>query len=253
MSFRKLVSPDFFLGKILITLRCWFDMLGYLVKNRSQESLHLASVILRIKPKYTMVTSSNLVNLYRLVKKLDGDSIPGDIVECGVWNGGSSALMGYAHAQKNGALARTFWLFDSFSGLPKPGEKDGKQAQDTFYQGYCLGSEAKVREVVRKLRLPLDEYAFVPGWFEDTLPKTQIDRIALLHIDADWYDSVKQVLDTYYDSVVPNGFIALDDYGYWEGCKRAVDEFFQQRGITPHINPVSKTGIYIQKPGARDG
>ncbi len=247
MSFRKLVSPDFALGKMLITLRCWVDMLLYLAQNPSRESIQLVSVVLRIKPKYTMVTSNNLINLYRLVKKIDQDSIPGDIVECGVWNGGSTALMGFAHSQNKDALFRKFWLFDSFSGLPVPGEKDGKQAKDTFYKGYCLGSEDKVKDVIHKLNLPVEVFRMVPGWFSDTLPNTHINPIALLHIDADWYDSVKQVLEAYYDDVIPGGFIVLDDYGYWEGCKRAVDEFFQKRGCTPEITYVSKTGIFIPK------
>ena len=194
-----------------------------------------------------MVTSRNLISLYFLVTRIDNGSISGDIVECGVWNGGSTALMGFSHYNKNHSLARNFWLFDSFSGLPEPSEKDGKQAKDTFYQGYCLGSEIKAKEVIQKLALPMEDFHIVPGWFNETLPRTNIDRIALLHIDADWYDSVKQVLEAYYDRVVPGGFIALDDYGYWEGCKRAVDDFFEKRSFPPDINYVSKTGIFIQK------
>jgi hypothetical protein len=248
MSFRRLISPDKLLGKTLITVRCWLDMLWYLIRHPSPESLHLVWAVWRIKPKYTMVTSRNLVSLYSLVKRIDIEALPGDIVECGVWNGGSSALMGYSHFKGHASLPRTFWLFDSFAGLPEPGDKDGKLAGETYYEGYCLGSEQKVMEVIQKLKLPADYFRMIRGWFQDTLPETKIDPIALLHVDADWYDSVKLALDTYYDHITPGGYIALDDYGYWEGCKRAVDEFFEKRKVDPPIQYISKTGIYIQKP-----
>lgn len=88
------------------------------------------------------------------------------------------------------------------------------------------------------------------GWFQDTLPKDKekIGKIALLRLDGDWYESTKCCLENLYDNVIIGGYIVLDDYGYWEGAKKALDEFFIKRKISPELIKIDYTGVYFKKP-----
>src|SRR5438132_7181813 len=147
-------------------------------------------------------------------------------------------------------MNRTIWLFDSFQGLPRPTEKDGKPERENYFKGWCKGDVNKVRRIFARLGVPVDLVKIVPGWFENTLKTAPVNRIAILHIDADWYESVKLVLDVFYDKVVPGGFIILNDYGTWPGCNQAVDDFFAEH----NLNDIDLTivepsiGAYFQKP-----
>ena len=250
MNIKRITSADFVLGKILIAGKAVLDILVMLIRNPSKRSVWLARLILRAKPKYTMVTNAHLMNLYDLVQEANALNLPGDIVECGVWNGGSAAIMAVAcQEDKTRFEQRKLWLFDSFQGLPRPGEHDGKTARDSFFEGQCKGSIEKVQEIFDRLGVSLEKVNIVPGWFDSTLGAASVDRIAALHIDADWYDSVKVVLETLYDRVVPGGFIVLDDYGYWEGCSKAVADYLKEREIKGVvIKKVDRFGAYFQKP-----
>src|SRR5438477_11509952 len=96
MNLSKLTSPDFFWGKTLISMRAIFDIVVLILRNPSRQSLKFARVIPKVKPRFTMVRNKSLINLYKLVQKSNTMDLPGDIVECGVWNGGSAAMMGFA-------------------------------------------------------------------------------------------------------------------------------------------------------------
>src|SRR5439155_5211610 len=110
-------------------------------------------------------------------------------------------------------------------------ERDGNIAGEPSFKGWLKGDIEKVKRVFHKLDIPLDNVNIIPGWFDETLKTAPIDSIAILHVDADWYDSVKAVLETFYDRVVPGGFIILDDYGYWQGCDRALADYFIEHRI----------------------
>ena len=249
----KLISPDFLLGKSLVMIKTVFDLLVYVVQNPSRQSLKIASLILKVKPTFTMVKSRNLANLFSLVVKVNAMNLPGDIVECGVWNGGASAIMAFACRNSSLPRNRLLWLFDSFEGLPPPGPKDGTAENKYFFKGMCSGSVSSVEKVFKKLSLSLDNVRIVQGWFNSTLKKAGVHQIAILHIDADWYDSVKYVLDTFYEKVVPGGFVVLDDYGYWEGCDRALNDYLSQHKITGiELKKTESTGVYFQKPALSD-
>ena len=165
---------------------------------------------------YTLVSRTKLMLYYRLTKEVSLCHVPGDIVQCGVWNGGSGALMGSAAMQSD--LRRDVWLFDSFQGMPRPTEKDGLRPQSWWTDPYFVGDPQRVRYILQKLRIPDDRVHTVKGWFQDTFPSASINQISLLHIDADWYESVKLCLEYFYDRVSLGGFIVLDDYGVY-GCK----------------------------------
>jgi O-methyltransferase len=193
---------------------------------------------------YTMVGLPRLRKLVELTKKADETETPGDIVECGTCNGGSGALL--ALSAMPSPFRRRIFLLDSFEGLPAPGDLDGPEARE--WTGACGSNLDNVRTVLRESGVPEERVTIVKGWFRDTLPRLGVERIALLHIDADWYDSVRLVLRSLYDRVEPGGFVVLDDYGYWKGCRQAAHEFLDERGIDVALRDVDGVGAYFQKP-----
>jgi O-methyltransferase len=251
INWAKLLTADFTLGKIINLRKALADSVGLLIREPTCESLELTKLMLTVKPQYTMVTNKNLVTLYKLIQRVNDLGLTGDIVECGVWNGGSAAVMGWANNKEtNKQVNRTIWLFDSFEGLPRPTEKDGRAERQNYFEGWCKGDVNKVKRIFTMVGVPIDMVKIVPGWFEDTLPTAPVDRIAILHIDSDWYDSVKLVLEAFYEKVVPGGFVILNDYGAWPGCNRAISDYVVEHNLCNiEMNIVEpSTGAYFQKP-----
>lgn len=180
----------------------------------------------------TMVPTRALVALAGAVDLVVADGVPGALVECGTWRGGASFLMGLRARDRGDP--RPLWMFDSFEGLPPPEpEIDGPAAlawaQDTDSPWYFDNCRAAVEDVVasaRRLGLAADCHV-VKGWFDDSLPakRAAVRRIALLRIDADWYDSVRVCLSELVPLVSTGGIVVLDDYWTWDGCTRAVHDF----------------------------
>ena len=106
-----------------------------------------------------------------------------------------------------------------------------------------------MRELFERLGVT-DGVQFAKGLFQDTLPSSRIARIALLHIDGDWYESVRTSLEYLYDKVVPGGIIQFDDYGYWKGARKAIDEFLAQRRIEAPLRKLDYSGRSLLKPAA---
>ena len=188
---------------------------------------------------YTQVNRKRQENLLRLARNVEANKIPGAIVECGVLDGGTAAIMAFATA----GSAREVHLFDSWQGLPKTTEKDGVEAK--VWEGECVGSQTRVRSVMNLLKIPGERLHFHQGWFQDTFPVTSIERIALLHIDADFYDSVRLSLETWFPKISPGGYVQFDDYEAFIGCTRAVDEFLSDRPGLKLSN--EGMGYYIEK------
>ncbi len=140
---------------------------------------------------------------------------------------------------------RILWLFDSFQGLPKPTDEDGVESRG--WEGKLQSDPDRVRKVLEDVGANMDQVRIVEGWFEYTLSRVNIPRIALLHLDADWYASTRLCLEMFYPCVVPGGFIVIDDYGHWEGCRRATDEFLARQNIDSVLNTVDYTGRWFQK------
>jgi hypothetical protein len=249
----RAIDPNRLLGQVLILIRAYVQLANIVAARPSRDTWRFARLILKLVPQFTMVSIPQLRLLYDLTKKANSLMLRGAIVECGVWNGGSSALMAAADGQSllAGQSPREMWLFDSFAGLPEPNDEDGERIRNAYFKGWCSASPLNVETIHRELGLPLERVHIVRGWFDATLPKTAIDieSIAILHIDADWYDSVKIVLDSFYDKVVEGGFVVLDDYRRWIGCEKAVSDFFEVRGLTAKIvmRPVG-AGAYFEKP-----
>jgi hypothetical protein len=192
---------------------------------------------------FTMLPARRGRALYRLAREVDRNHVPGDLVDCGVWNGGSTALL------SAGAPTRTVWAFDSFEGLPEPGPLDGQKSEGRG--GTLRGSEPRVREAMARFG-NASRLHVVKGWFEDTFPSVRhrIEAISVLHVDGDWFDSVRLTLENFYDRVAPGGYIVLDDYGGWEGACRAADLFRREEEIDAPLEVVDASGRFWRKPHA---
>lgn len=207
-------------------------------------------LILKVKP-YTMISYLRLSNAYCLAKLAEENGSRGAFVECGVWKGGCVALMGFVAEQAKSG--RKIWLFDSFEGLPAPGkkdtaDKDGVSPED--HTNKCIASMEDVEKIFFSiLKLNRKNIVIRKGWFENTIPgaEKEIGPIAILRLDADWYESTKGCLDNLYDRVISGGYVIIDDYGFWEGCKKAVDEFLERRKLNVNLINIDKEGVYFQK------
>jgi hypothetical protein len=192
----------------------------------------------------TICSVARLRGLYRALRYVVKQDIAGDVVECGCARGGSAALMGLTLCQLGSQ--RNLWLFDTFEGLPAPSTEDPDFEIADLFTGTCVGTLGEVRNLFDRLNIA-DGVKFVKGPFQETIPATPISRIAVLHIDGDWYESVKVCLDSLYDQVVPGGVIQLDDYGYWQGARKAVDEFVETRGIQSRLQRLDYSGRFLIK------
>lgn len=179
--------------------------------------------------------------LHRLAIEVERRKVPGALVDCGVFNGGSTALL------SAGAPTRQAWAFDSFEGLPEPGPNDPDVPANAA--GGCRGSEERVREAFERYAHP-DRLRVVKGWFDDTYPEAapQIDAVAVINVDCDWYEPVTLTLETFYPKVSSGGYVVIDDYGHWEGSRRATDDFRARHGIGAPLTRIDYTGVYWRKP-----
>lgn len=204
-----------------------------------------SSMYRQVRP-LTMCSNARLRGLHEAVCSVVSRGVPGDIAECGTARGGSAALMGLT-LNHLGDTERKIWAFDTFDGLPAPTKEDPDFDIANLYTGSCKGSVEDVSASFDRLGI-LARCRFVKGLFQNTLAKAPVNQIAVLHIDGDWYESVRTCLEAMYDRVSPGGIVQIDDYGYWKGAKRAVDDFFAQRGIHPALARVDYSGRQLVKP-----
>lgn len=213
----------------------------------------LLARILPVIGPYTMVGLPRLISLFQKAKQVCRDDLPGDFAECGVAAGGASALLSYA-IKRFSKRPRLLYCFDTFSGMPDPGEADvhaGLDAQSSGWgAGTCAAPEQSLLDVCGALGTR-DIIRPIRGLFGQTLPRTgpEIDSLAMLHMDGDWYESTRDILRFLYDKVSPDGVVQVDDYGYWDGCALALKEFFDQRGERPAMFPIAGgVGAWFYKP-----
>ena len=206
---------------------------------------------------YTMTQARRGRILWDLCRDVLRRGVPGCFIECGVWKGGSAAIMGLA--LRAAGETRPLHLFDSFEGLPEPSEKDGAAAI-AYSGGKSSGAltaiqacEANVDEVRQMLTtragLPQAQLHFHVGWFQNTVPVAApaLGPIAVLRLDGDWYDSTRVCLEHLYPQLEPGGWLILDDYFCWEGCRKATDEYRAAHGITTPITQVDADSGYWRK------
>jgi len=198
----------------------------------------------------TMVGLKRLDNLQHCVTSVIRNGVPGDLIETGVWRGGSSIFM-RAILKAYGDTSRTVWLADSFRGLPPPDPaRYPVDEGDTLwkYSELAIPME-QVKANFSRYGLLDDQVAFLPGWFRDTLPTAPMERIAVLRLDGDLYESTMEALVALYPKVTAGGFVIVDDYGL-PTCRAAIEDYRLAQGITDPIQLIDWTGAFWQRSAA---
>ncbi len=197
---------------------------------------------------HTMIGLKRLANLRFCVETILDDGIPGDLIETGVWRGGATIFM-RAILKARGATDRLVWVADSFAGLPPPDTiRYPDDAGITLHQFPQLAVPLeRVQENFRRYGLLDGQVRFLKGWFRDTLPAAPIERLAILRLDGDLYESTIQALDGLYDKLSLGGFVIVDDYGNVAACQQAVDDFRTEHGISDPIMPIDWGGVYWRR------
>jgi len=207
---------------------------------------------------YTMTGHERRASLLGAVDHIVKHRIGGDIVECGVWRGGSMMAVALA-LMARGDTSRHLWLFDTFEGMSEPTDADralsGESAQDQLDRSardHALWAVAGLEDVQANLwstGYPRDRIHFVKGKVEDTIPATLPARIALLRLDTDWYESTRHELQHLYPLLSRHGVMIIDDYGHWQGARQAVDEYFAESPEPVFLHRVDYTARLLVKHG----
>jgi hypothetical protein len=232
-----------------------FDVIRYATSFTPQE--------LATMQKVKGLTAAGLgrnAGLMDAVKYIVANKIEGAVVECGVWRGGSVMLAAYT-LRELGDTSRDLFLFDTFEGMAPPSEKDvmfdgttarqvldaaePKEGEDNYW---CVAGVDSVRKNILSTGYPANRVHLVKGKVEETLPHHAPNRIALLRLDTDWYDSTRHELIHLYPRLAPHGVLIIDDYGHWQGARQAVDEYFAQLPVRPFLNRLDYTGRLVIKP-----
>jgi hypothetical protein len=190
-------------------------------------------------------------NLALIAMSLRNPSLDeGAVIECGTWRGGMSAGM-----IQVGGPQRRYVFFDSFEGLPPAGEHDGQEAKEyqrntaspTYYDN-CTASLEEFETTISLTGVPSERIAIHKGFFEETLPKFASPPIAILRLDADWYESTMVCLEKFWDYLLPGGLLLIDDYHVWEGCSRAVHAFLARRDAKESIKqgPIGRVAFLVK-------
>lgn len=177
---------------------------------------------------FTMTSRDRMYCVFEQVHRIVTEQIPGDIVECGVWKGGSMMMAAIA-LRYFGDTGRTLWLYDTFEGMPEPGMIDydlyERPAAKQWHQGWCMAPLQEVIVNMNRTRYPSDRIMYVTGLVQETIPRHVPDRIALLRLDTDWYESTRHELEHLYPLLSEGGALIIDDYGHWKGSQKATDEY----------------------------
>ena len=200
-----------------------------------------------VELSHTMIGRKRLDNLQQCMEMVIAENIPGDFIETGIWRGGACIFMRGVLAAC-GVTDRTVWAADSFEGVPPP-----TWPQDS---GFDISRDilpvlavplTSVQELFRRYGLLDDKVQFLKGWFRDSLPAAPIERLAILRLDGDLYESTMTALVPLYDKVSVGGFVIVDDYGSCPPCKQAIDDFRAQRGIADEMKGIDRQSVFWRK------
>jgi len=219
---------------------------------------------------HTMIGMRRLDNIQRLVTDVLGRGTPGDLIETGVWRGGSTIFM-RGVLKAHGVTDRSVWVADSFEGFPST-EQQGASARSFTSPQLADMRGYQTRELAPAVRASLDELSegisyedvrdrfdryglldeqvrFLRGWFRDTLPSAPIERLAVLRLDGDLYDSTYDALDALYPRLSVGGFAIVDDYGVFVECRQAVHDYLGTTGTEADIRHIDDEAVFWQKRG----
>lgn len=204
---------------------------------------------------YSMTSLDRMYSLFQSVIYIIENKISGDFVECGVWRGGSSMIIAETLLML-GINDRKIYLYDTFEGMPEPGEKDTKIRRgldpkmiwksEKDNGGWCAVSLEEVQSNLQRTQYPFSNLIFVKGMVEETIPKTISETIALLRLDTDFYDSTYHEFIHLYPRLQERGVLIIDDYGSWQGSREATDRYFKEHNIKPLLNRVDSGAVSIK-------
>jgi O-methyltransferase len=203
----------------------------------------------------SMIGLRRMDNIQRCVETVIRDDVPGDLIETGVWRGGATIFMrGVLKAYDD--TSRTVWVADSFQGLPPPdAARYPADAGDALHtkRGLAVGVD-QVRHNFERYGLLDDRVRFLVGWFKDILPTAPIDKLAVMRLDGDMYESTWQAIDALYPKLSRGGFCIVDDYGsHVSQCQRAINDYRNMHGVTDEIIDVDGFGAYWRKSASAMG
>lgn len=213
----------------------------------------------------TMTSIERMYALYKATRYVIDAGVPGDLVECGVWRGGSVMLMA-ATLLRHGTTGRDIWLYDTFDGMTPPSEDDvqemsGRPASAILAERerslddpfWGVAPRSHVEDNLRRTGYPMARFRFVEGSVLTTIPSEAPERIALLRLDTDWYESTRHELQHLYPRLSHCGVLLIDDYGYWRGARKATDEYLASLANPPLLNRIDFTGRIAVKSQTVDG
>ncbi|QEG23503.1 TylF/MycF/NovP-related O-methyltransferase [Mariniblastus fucicola] len=224
--------------------------------NRFPDSTVAQREIIDSVTPYTMTSPERILALCEAVDHVCKNEIAGDIVECGVWKGGSMAAVAHSLVSRS-QDHRTLWMYDTYDGMSEPTDNDvdlrGHSAERLLADADYANSESKdsiwcrcslnqVKQTLIETGYPESMLRFVKGKVEDTLPLESPEQIAILRLDTDWYESTRCELEILFPKLVPGGVLIIDDYGHWQGCRKAVDEYFESQNVKMFLHRVDYTG-----------
>jgi hypothetical protein len=195
----------------------------------------------------TMIGLNRLNNIEYCIHQIIQNDVKGDLIETGVWRGGATILM-RAVLKELEINDRRVWVADSFQGLPKPSPGYAADRKNKLHALKILTATLEeVKNNFRKYNLLDEQVMFLEGWFKDTLPKAPIDKLALIRLDGDMYESTIQAIENLYPKLSTGGFIIVDDYNAFPYCKQAIEDYRANNAISNTIIEIDKEAIYWQK------
>ncbi|OBB14048.1 hypothetical protein A5662_07230 [Mycobacteriaceae bacterium 1482268.1] len=231
--------------------RAGYDVVRLPPSVAKDPMLQATSTTWETVAEYTMTSEERIFALCHAVEYVVTSEIPGEIVECGVWKGGSMMAAALT-LRAMGTTDRRLNLFDTFDGMSAPGEVDrdfrGAYASDLLASAgpdSSVLARSPLQEVaanIEKTGYPRDLVRFIKGPVEETLPQHAPESIALLRLDTDWYESTRHELEHLYPRLNVGGVLIIDDYGHWAGARKAVDEYVKTRRLKLLLNRIDYTG-----------
>jgi hypothetical protein len=241
-----------------ITRRLGFDFLRYnqaLFPDFRQEEIE---IIRKVKP-FTLTNVERLYSLIQAIRYLDEAGIPGSVVECGVWRGGSMMAAAYTLLEKQ-PVERQLYLFDTYEGMPPPGKWDisnsgivaarefDKRKKSATRADWFFASLEDVRGNMILTGYPVERMHFLKGMVEDTLPAQAPEKVALMRLDTDFYESTRHELIHLYPRLASGGVLIIDDYGSWQGSRKAVDDYLRENSLHVLLQRIDHAARLVIKP-----
>jgi len=202
---------------------------------------------------YTLTSPERIFSLCEAAKYVQENNIEGDVVECGVWKGGS--MMAVAETfLKSGDTSKNLYLLDTFEGMPPPTENDvdiagvtaesllGSADKEIEESVWCRATLDVVKDALASTGYPDEKVHFIKGMVEQTIPQFVPDKIALLRLDTDWYESTKHEMEHLFPRLSKGGVLIIDDYGHWQGARKAIDEYLENNNVRILLNRIDYTG-----------